>query len=146
MADDEQSSGKYNVQFGDVSQSQIVLGDYNTVRQKFGLTPQDVAELGAAFNSLRSAIAEQVSPQLRGEAMAQAGELECAVVSEHPEPSRARKVLTWFRDNAPQVVGAVLSVVVNPLVGKIAEAAGNAVADGFRDIAEESEKGTETPP
>lgn len=141
MAADEESAGKYNIEFGDVTESQIVLGDYNSVSQKFGLTPQEVAELGSTFSSLRSAIVGQVPPELRGEALAQAGELEHAVVSEHPDPSRARKVLSWFRDNAPEVVGAVLSIVVNPLVGKIAEAAGHAVADGFRDIAEDGEEG-----
>jgi hypothetical protein len=32
---------------------------------------------------------------------------------------------------------AALSVVVNPLVGRVVEGAGDAIADQFRDLAEE---------
>jgi hypothetical protein len=48
-----------------------------------------------------------------------------------------RKVLRWFRDNAPQLTGAVVSVVVNPLVGKAVEGAGEAIADQFKEVVDE---------
>ena len=46
-------------------------------------------------------------------------------------------MLAWFKDNAPQFAGAVVSVVVNPLVGKVVEGAGDAVADRFRQVVNE---------
>ena len=137
MTPDEESGSKYNVRIGDVTQSQVVMGDYNTVSQKVGLTPQETAELQSVFGDLRKTVAEQAPPEQREEALAQAAELEHAVVTERPDPGRTRSVLRWFRDNAPQLAGAVLSVVVNPLVGKVVEGAGQAIADQFREVAEE---------
>jgi hypothetical protein len=46
-------------------------------------------------------------------------------------------VLRWFRDNAPQLAGAVVSVVINPLVGKVVEGAGEAIANQFREVVKE---------
>jgi hypothetical protein len=137
VAEEERSPGKFNVHFGDVSQSQIVMGDYNTVSQKVGLTPQEAAELRSLFGDLRMTVAEQAEPERREEAIAQAEELERAVVAEQPDPGSVRRVLRWFRDNAPQLAGTVASVVINPLVGKVVEGAGEAIAGQFRELAEE---------
>jgi hypothetical protein len=141
MPEGEQSGGKFNVSFGDVTQSQIVMGDYNTVSQRVGLTPQETAELRAAFSDMRTEVAREAPPERRDEALAQADELERAVVAERPEPDRIRTVLRWFRDNAPQLAGAVVSVVINPLVGKVVEGAGEAIADQFREVVKEEARG-----
>ena len=69
--------------------------------------------------------------------MAQAEELERAVVGERPDVGRVRTVLRWFRDDAPQLAGAAVSVVVNPLVGKVVEGAGEAIADQFKELIKE---------
>ena len=137
MAQEEQPPGKFNIQFGNVTQSQIVMGDYNTVAQKVGLTPEETAELRSMFGDLRTTVAEQAQPEQRDEALGQAEELERAVVAEQPDPRRIRKVLGWFRDNAPQLLGTVVSVVVHPLVGKVVEGAGQAIADQFRQVVKE---------
>ncbi len=137
MSQGQPPPGKFNVSFGDVTQSQVVMGDYSTVSQSVGLTPQEVAHLQSLFTSLRSTVAEQAPPEQRDQALAQAQELERAVVAEQPDPGRIRKVLAWFKDNAPQVAGAVVSVVINPLVGKVVEGAGDAVADRFRQVVNE---------
>jgi hypothetical protein len=131
---DEQSTGKYNIQFGDVTQSQVSIGDYNRISQRVGLTPQEVGELRTLFGDLRTTVAAQAQPEQRDEALTQAAELEGAIVADDPDPGRARKALAWFRDNAPQLVGAVVSVVVNPLVGKVVEGAGKAVAEQFGEL------------
>ena len=80
---------------------------------------------------------EEAPPERRDEAVAQAEELERAAVSERPDVGRVRNVLRWFRDNAPQLAGAVVSVVVNPLVGKVVEGAGEAIADQFKQVVKE---------
>ncbi|MFL5824956.1 MAG: hypothetical protein ACJ76V_00375 [Thermoleophilaceae bacterium] len=131
------TEGKYNVQFGNVTQSQVVVGDYNTVSQKVGLTPEEAAELKSVFGDLKTAVADQAPEDRRDEALAQAEELEQAVVATEPDPGRIRKVIRWFRDNAPQLAGTVASVVINPLVGKVVEAAGEAIADQFRQVVKE---------
>jgi hypothetical protein len=137
MPEGEQSGGKFNVSFGDVTQSQIVMGDYNTVSQRVGLTPQETAELRDVFSGMRTTVAQEAPQERRDEALAQAEELERAVVTEQPDPGRIRKVLRWFRDNAPQLAGAVVSVVINPLVGKVVEGAGEAIAEQFREVVNE---------
>ncbi len=137
MSADDQSAGKFNIHIGDVSQAQVVIGDYNTVTQKAGLTPEEAAKLRGVFEQFRSSVEKEAPPERRGEAVAQAEELERAVVSERPDVGRVRTVLRWFRDNAPQLAGAVVSVVVNPLVGKAVEGAGEAIADQFKEVVKE---------
>jgi hypothetical protein len=140
MTADEGQAGKYNIQFGQVSQSQVVVGDYNTVSQKIGLSPQETAHLRSLFGDLRTAVAAQAPPDQREAALSEAKDLEGAIVAEHPDPSRVRSALRWFRDNAPQLAGSVASLLVNPLVGKVVEAAGEVVAGQFREVVDEAAK------
>jgi len=133
----EGSSGKFNISIGSATDSQIVVGDYNTVSQKVGLSPEEVERLRGAFASMRATVEAQAPAERRAEALAQAAELEQAVVAEEPDPGRVRKVLHWFRDNLPELAGAVTTVLVNPLVGKVVTSAGEAVAGQFRDAVEE---------
>jgi hypothetical protein len=137
MSPDDESTGKFNIHIGDVSDSQVVIGDYNIVTQKAGLSPEEAAKLRGVFADFRSSVEAEAPPERRDEAVAQAEELERAVVSEQPDVGRVRKVLRWFRDNAPQLTGAVVSVVVNPLVGKVIEGAGEAIADQFKQVVKE---------
>jgi hypothetical protein len=133
----DHESGKFNIHIGDVSRSQVVIGDYNTVTQKMGLSPEEAAELRRVFEGLRSSVEEEAPSERRGEAVAKAEELERAVVSERPDAGRVRRVLRWFRENAPQLAGTVVSVVINPLVGKLVEGAGEAIAAQFRELIDE---------
>jgi len=131
-------SGKYNIQFGSVTGSQIVVGDYNTVSQRIGLSPEETAQLRALFSDLRTTVGDVAPKELRGEAIAQANELEGTLVSEHPDPGSVRRVLGWFRQHAPELAGAVLSVLVNPLVGKVIEGAGSAIAEKLHQVVAEA--------
>jgi hypothetical protein len=137
MAESSGSDSKFNISFGNVAKSQVVIGDYNKVAQSIGLSPHELGNLKAVFEGLRTNVAEQAPEERRSEALKQAAELEGALVSEEPDPGRVRKVLRWFRDHAPQVAGAVVSVVVHPLVGRIVEGAGEAIADQFRELIDE---------
>jgi hypothetical protein len=126
-------AGKFNISFGNVSQSQFVTGDYNTVAQHVGLAPEDVEALRGTFADMKAAVAAQAPAEQREEALKQAAELEHAVVATRPDPSRARRAIRWFRDHLPQLAGTVTSVLVNPIVGKVVSAAGDAVAKEFRE-------------
>ena len=61
-----------------------------------------------------------------------------AVVAGEPDPTRFRRALAWFRTHAPQLAGTVASVVVSPIVGKVVESAGEAIAGRFRDAIDET--------
>lgn len=126
-------ASKFNIQFGNVSESQFVTGDYNTVAQYVGLAPEETQQLRDAFDGMRARVAEQAPPDQRAEAVAQAGELEKAVVAKEPDPGRVRTALRWFRDHLPQLAGTVAGVLVHPVVGKVLAAAGDAVAGEVRD-------------
>jgi hypothetical protein len=117
-------AGKFNIKFGDVSQSQFVTGDYNSVAQHVGLSAQEVD-------------AAEAPPDQRETAVAQAAEIEAAIVAETPDPGRVRRALRWFRDHLPQLAGTVAGVLVNPIVGKVVAAAGDAVAEEVRDALRE---------
>jgi hypothetical protein len=130
--------GKYNISFGNVTSSQIVTGDYNQVAQTVGLTPEDVVALRAVFDDLRANVAAGAPPDRQQEALAEVAEIERALVAEQPDPGRLRRALHWFRDHAPQLVGTVVSVVVNPLVGRVLEGAGEAVAKRVRESVEDA--------
>src|SRR5258705_4372356 len=128
------SSSKYNIQIGTVSESQVTIGDYNTVTQRVGLSPEDAAQLRSLFADFKSNVSDQAPPATREEALVQADELERAIVADQPDPGKVRKVLSWFREHVPELAGTAVSVVVNPLVGKLVEGAGQAIADHFRQV------------
>jgi len=132
----EASGGKFNISIGSISHSQVAIGDYATLSQRVGLSAEEVERLRGVFQGLRTTVESSAPPEQRDEALAQAAELERAVVAEEVDPGRVRRVLRWFRDNLPAVAGAVTTVLVNPLVGQVVASAGEAVAGQFRDALE----------
>jgi hypothetical protein len=136
-APEEDAGGKFNIKMGDVHGGQVVVGDYAHVTQNVGLSPKEADELKAVFGDLRTKVAEKAPPDKREAALAETKELEGAIVTADPKPDRVRQALAWFRDNAPELAGAVAGIVINPLVGKVVEKAGKAVADQFRQIGAE---------
>jgi hypothetical protein len=135
-APEENTGSKFNLKIGDVHGGQVIVGDYAHVTQNVGLSAKEAAELRDVFGGLRTAVAEQAPPDKQEAALAEAKELEAAIVTDLPRPDRVRQALRWFRDNAPELVGAVVGIVVNPLVGKVVEKAGKGIADQFREIAD----------
>jgi hypothetical protein len=133
----ENAGGKFNIEIGDVHGGQVVVGDYAHVTQNVGLSPKEADELKAVFGELRSKVAEKAPPDKREAALSEAKELERAIVTADPKPDRVRQALAWFRDNAPELAGAVAGIVVNPLVGKVVEKAGKAIAEQFQRIGAE---------
>lgn len=129
---------KYNLRFGDVTHSQFVTGDYNYVTQTVGLSPEEATALRGVFDDLRTAVAANAPADRQDEALVQAGELEQALVAEQPDPGRVRRVLRWFREHAPELAGAVVSVVVHPLVGKVVQGAGEVVAERVKEAIEDA--------
>ena len=129
---------KFNINIGEVRDSTVTIGDYNTVVQNNRISPEEAAELKSVFEGLRSEVAEKAPPEERDEALGKTAELEEAVVAPEPDPGRVKRVLGWFKEHAPELAGSVVSVVVHPLIGKIVEGAGEAIAARLREAVEEA--------
>src|SRR5437870_7254672 len=124
---------KFNINISDVDRSSFAIGDYATVVQNNGLTPDEAAQLRRTFEGLRSEVEANAPPEQCEEALRQAAEVEQAVVAAKPDAGRVKRALRWFRDNAPALAGTVASVVLSPLVGKLVEGAGTELSKRFFD-------------
>lgn len=120
---------------GDIS-GQVSVGNYNTMTQTINkakpeVTEAEVAELRHMFTDLKVRIAAEAPPEKREAALGWLGELEEAVNASEPDLSTMEYVRHWFGKHLPKLAGAVTGVVVHPIVGKLVEAAGDALAAEF---------------
>lgn len=90
------------------------------------------SELAAMFEAVRGQVRDADLPVDRAAALERVDELETAVTAPEPDLSTMEYVRNWFLRHAPKVGGAVVSVIVHPIVGRLVEAAGDAVASEFR--------------
>lgn len=91
-----------------------------------------VAELKGEIAALRAQIEVESPPETKDEALEKVQELEDAIASEKPDPTMLIKVQGWFARNLPMLAGAVTSVVVHPLVGRLVESAGDIATEEIR--------------
>ena len=127
------SGDEWNVSIGQMSGGQVAVGHHN-VLQNLGISKAELQQLESAFGELRSTVANEAPPEQRQAALEQVQELEHALITDKPEAGRVRRVKDWFMKNLPQLAGAVTSVVIHPIVGKIVTAAGDAIAAEFGDL------------
>jgi hypothetical protein len=92
----------------------------------------DADEINKLFQGLGSLVQQQAPPEKRAKALREVGELKEAVLADKPDLGKMESVLRWFRKNIPQLAGAVGSVILNPLIGKVMEAAGELVVEEFK--------------
>ena len=120
---------------GDVS-GQVAVGKRITQEQRIGpraeVTEADLAALRQMLADLRAQVAAQAPPDKRDAALERVDELEEALTAEEPDLTTMEYVKKWFGKHLPQLAGAVTSLVVHPIVGKLVEAAGDALAAEFR--------------
>ena len=121
---------------GDVS-GQVAVGKGITQTQTVGaarpeVTEGDLAELRQVLADLKEKVAAEAPPEKKGAALERVDELEQAITAEEPDLTTMEYVKRWFVKNLPGLAGAVTSVVVHPIVGKLVEAAGDALAAEFR--------------
>jgi hypothetical protein len=107
-----------------------------------GLTAEEMEALRALFADLRTQVAAAAPPELAKEAQAQVDALEKEVSAEKPDVSKMRRVRDWFLKHLPKVAGVVASVLVNPILGKVVEAAGDLAADELRQRFGRPEEGS----
>ena len=96
------------------------------------VTEADLATLRQALAKLRVQVEGGAPPEKKDAALERVNELEEAVTAKEPDLSTMEYVRNWFVKNAPKLAGVVSSVVVNPIVGKLVEAAGEGLSAEFR--------------
>ena len=112
----------------DIEQQQSV-GEMNVQ-----ITDAELGELRDEFGDLRRRVEEAAPPEEQEKALEMVDELEGATISEQPKPVTMRYVRDWFVENLPAAAGAVTAVLVNPIVGKLVQSAGDAVMGEFKQL------------
>ncbi|HEX2951807.1 MAG TPA: hypothetical protein VHV83_19910 [Armatimonadota bacterium] len=132
--DDEQQPMHISIS-GPVS-GQVGIGQHITQSQNIGgqqqITTNEMTVLNQQFADLRSQVAAEAPSEQRDEALHQVDQLQQAITAPKPDVSTMVRVRDWFVTHLPMLAGTVLSVVVNPIVGKLVEAGGDMLADEFR--------------
>jgi hypothetical protein len=97
-----------------------------------GITEAEIMELVSLLTQLKAQVAAEALPAHKEVALEWVKELESAVTAEKPDLTRLERVKQWFAKYLPAVSGAVASVVIHPIVGKLVEATGDALATNLR--------------
>lgn len=119
---------------GNISGGQVAVGKHIAQNQTVGtaaVTTEELAQLRTAFSELATQVQAQAPPQRRAAAVERVAELEQALLADEPDITTVQYIGRWFRSNLPQLAGAVVSIVVNPIVGKLVGAAGDALVAEF---------------
>ena len=138
MNDEERTlDGAINVTLSGPVSGQVAIGSGITQTQEKGVahpevTSADLAVLQQALASLKAQIEAAAPPDSKNAALARVAELEEAVIARRPDLTTMEYIKHWFTRNLPELAGAVTSIIVHPIVGKLVEAAGNGLADEFR--------------
>jgi hypothetical protein len=126
-----------NIKVGGDNSGIISFGDENKltvdrrVDKRTSISAQDAAALQALIANLREQVTREAPEDQREAALAKVDELDAAIAP-HPNVKRMQAIRNWFALHLPAMLGAVTSVFVDPLVGKIVEASGEIAADAFR--------------
>jgi hypothetical protein len=129
------SSGEIHIE-GDIS-GQIAIGNQinqtqSTQHIHMQISEADLQELHNLIEDLKQQIAATASPELKDKALERTSELEDAITAEKANLNTMEYVRDWFGRNLPKLAGAVSALVVHPIVGKIVEVSGEAVALEFK--------------
>jgi hypothetical protein len=137
MNDEKKSGDTINATIGDVSGgSQVAAGKGIQQTQTHGappvMTEEEMAQLRQMFVDLKTKITQEVPPAEKEKALERVEELQEAVTAKEPDLTTMEYVKNWFLKNLPSVAGSVVGLIVHPLVGKLVEVGGDALASTFR--------------
>ena len=133
MSEQDKAGRSYTAHINGGVNGQFIQGDGNYQVQTIGtgpVTEADLAEVRKLLEELRARVEAEAPPEKKEEALQQVKELQETIEIKDPEdvPDRLGGVKSWFKRNLPALAGAVVSVIVNPIVGKVVEAAGTGLA------------------
>jgi hypothetical protein len=126
---------RYVVKIDGGVSGQMAVGEHisQTNVRNDPVTEADRAAVRRLVEQLKEQVAAEAPPAERDAALGRLDELRDAVVAETPEVSTLIYVRNWFAKHLPKLAGAVTGLIVHPLVGKVVEAAGDLVAEQFRN-------------
>jgi hypothetical protein len=91
----------------------------------------DLSQLRETIAALRDRVAAEAPPERRGEALELVTEIEEALSAESPNLSAMEYVRNWFTRHIPRLAGMVTSLLVDPIVGKLVQAGGDALVSEY---------------
>jgi hypothetical protein len=106
--------------------SQVAVGKDIHQQQVSGsgkISETDLKQLEALFADFKKQIEQQAPPEKKAAALERVNELQQEITNGKPDLSTFAYVKSWFGKNLPNLLGGVTSLVVNPLVGKVVQAA-----------------------
>ena len=121
---------------GNIS-GQVAVGKGITQVQAFGaakatMTEADRAAVYQMLSDLKARVEVESPPGQKQAAIERIKELGEAITAQEPDLSTLEYVQRWFVKNLPGLAGAVTGVVTHPIVSRLVEAAGDALATDFR--------------
>ncbi len=132
---EERGQTRITTSIGGSVSGQVAVGNDNTQIQTSGpvssATEADLVELRQAVDALKAQVAAQAPPEKRSAAVERLDELHEAMTASKPKLSTMEYVRDWFVKNIPTMAGAVTAVVINPIVGKLVQAGGDALVAEF---------------
>lgn len=114
---------------------QVAVGENISQQQQVGVTAVSAAELAEfreLLKQLQAKIISETPPDKKEAALERVQELEQAITEEKPDLSTMEYVKNWFGKNVPALAGAVTSVVVHPIVGRLVETGGDLLVSEFQ--------------
>jgi hypothetical protein len=115
--------------------SQVAVGKdihQQQVNSSGAVTEADLKQFQALFEELKQQISSQAPPDKKDAALERVDELKQELASPKPQLSTLEYVRNWFGKNLPGLLGGVTSLIINPIVGKVVEAASGLAADALR--------------
>lgn len=120
----------------DVGESaQVTVAGAQTITMS-GLTAAELAQVQNLVHALKDAVETQgLSDDEKTEAKIIAGRLEkeLTVKDRKPDGSKLKAAAQWLLEYGGKIAGAVTSIFVSPIVGKVVEAAGDLTASWFKE-------------
>lgn len=101
------------------------------------VTDAEREELRQLFAQLKAEVASQAPPDQKASALERLDELEEAVQAEEPDLNTMEYVKRWFLRKLPTFAGVVTGVLVNPVVGKLVQSAGDSAVAQLDRLAQE---------
>ena len=136
MSDTPRPGDQISGTISDVSGQAAIGKDIQQTQTRIDLgaapTAEELQQLTAAFAALKAEVERDAPPEVREEAIQQAEALEQATTGPEPNVSAMATARRWFLEHAPKLFGAVTAVIINPIVGKVVQTAGDAIAAEYR--------------
>ncbi|RMG95300.1 MAG: hypothetical protein D6706_12290 [Chloroflexi bacterium] len=108
---------------------QIAIGKNIQIQPSQALDEAELAALREQASELVAVVRKQVAQfapaSLQEKALERVDELETAVTAKTPDLTTMEYITHWFNKHLPTLAGAVTSIIVHPIIGRLVEAAGD---------------------